>query len=112
ELEHATLLKVEEQEPQIRLRLDVAEGVEHVVARIVRKGKGPWPHDADESGSAPAVRGVRPPFAVSARDEEALRPRDPLSLAGIEERRLSDRRATTAHRLHTPRLDVLLAVPV
>src|SRR3954463_4566056 len=62
--------EVHEEETRPRISGQVAEGVEHRVARVVGQGEAAGAFDADEAGHAPAVRRVRATFGMEGRDEQ------------------------------------------
>jgi hypothetical protein len=84
-LQSGAALEVHEQEACLRVRGYVAQGVEHVVTGVVRKGQRVIVQKPDEAGQAATVRGVGVTLRVGAGDEESVRRGDEAPLLARED---------------------------
>src|ERR1700730_488694 len=72
ELERCPRVEVHEEEPDPRVRRDIAERLEHIVPGIVGKAQPPIVHAAHEARLAAAMGRIGCGFTVSPRDEECV----------------------------------------
>src|SRR5262245_53965198 len=115
QLKRVSTLEVDEQQPRARVHGEVAQGLEHVVARIIGEHQQTLMVDPDKSRRAATVRSVGACLGVQAGDEEGVGLADPAPLLygeSVSPKGLLPLRRGALEVGWRPRLDVLRAVGV
>jgi len=115
ELKRSATIEIHKEQPSFRIRLDIPQRVEHVVARVVRDPECPIVRDFYKPGIASAMRRISSVFRMQACNELCVGTLDQFSLT-INQCAISfdNRRRELSPRfaLYRPRLDVLWTVRI
>ncbi len=112
ELQRIPVLEIHEEQARARIGGEVAERVEHHVARIVGDHKPVGADHVHEPGRAAPMRHVRPGDRVAARQEQRVGFGEPALLSRGEARAASHRQSGARRNRDLPRSNVLRAIRV